>query len=85
MQKPKKKGSDMNLTPNQTVQNNMIVKRPTHNRGNLSIIPVKNNQMIENNPKFGNSEQIKMEKFTDLNRSGDHSGKRKPLFTLNAC
>ena len=43
-----------------------MAKRPGHNRGNLSIIPVKNNQMIENNPKFGYSEKIKMEKNENL-------------------
>jgi len=41
-----------------------MAKRPGHNMGNLSIIPVKNNQMVERNPNvnFGhnnNSAQVK--------------------------
>ena len=61
-----------------------MAKRPGHNRGNLSIIPVKNNQMIENNPKFGYSEKIKMEKNENLTEMVQ-TDKRRPLFTLNAC
>ena len=48
-----------------------MAKRPGHNMGNLSIIPVKNNQMVERNPNVNfwhnnNSEQIKKEKNTHL-------------------
>lgn len=41
--------------------------------------------MIENNPKFGHSEQIKREKDEKLSDLNPNSGTRKPLFTLNAC
>lgn len=67
-----------------------MAKRPGHNMANLSIIPVKNNKLVENNNPFGgnqNSAQVKMEKnekYTDLN-AGDHTGLKGPLFTLNAC